>query len=83
MDDTNSLVPCYLILHSVSKRHNIGSLLRCCTAFGVDRVSLCLLSCLFEGLLKTNSKPQGVLSRFAWLVPGISMALGAMALLIM
>ncbi|KAK9838674.1 hypothetical protein WJX74_001110 [Apatococcus lobatus] len=33
-------VPCYLILHSVSKRHNIGSLLRCCTAFRVERVCL-------------------------------------------
>jgi len=29
---------CYVILHNVSKRHNIGTLARSCTAFGVTEV---------------------------------------------
>ena len=35
---SSSGAECYLILHSVSKRHNIGTLLRSCTAFGVKQV---------------------------------------------
>eukprot|EP00201_Polytomella_parva_P016478 CAMPEP_0175061424 /NCGR_PEP_ID=MMETSP0052_2-20121109/13577_1 /TAXON_ID=51329 ORGANISM="Polytomella parva, Strain SAG 63-3" /NCGR_SAMPLE_ID=MMETSP0052_2 /ASSEMBLY_ACC=CAM_ASM_000194 /LENGTH=263 /DNA_ID=CAMNT_0016327277 /DNA_START=231 /DNA_END=1025 /DNA_ORIENTATION=+ len=31
---------CWLITHSVSKRHNVGTLLRCATAFGVRQVCL-------------------------------------------
>lgn len=30
----------YVIVFNVSKRHNIGTILRCCTAFGVDSVCL-------------------------------------------
>ena len=32
--------PCYVILHNVSKRHNIGTLARSATAFGVTEVKL-------------------------------------------
>jgi tRNA G18 (ribose-2'-O)-methylase SpoU len=31
---------CYVIVHNVSKRHNVGTLLRSCTAFGVAAVCL-------------------------------------------
>eukprot|EP00200_Dunaliella_tertiolecta_P009589 CAMPEP_0202389176 /NCGR_PEP_ID=MMETSP1127-20130417/81429_1 /ASSEMBLY_ACC=CAM_ASM_000462 /TAXON_ID=3047 /ORGANISM="Dunaliella tertiolecta, Strain CCMP1320" /LENGTH=235 /DNA_ID=CAMNT_0048990835 /DNA_START=68 /DNA_END=775 /DNA_ORIENTATION=+ len=33
-------VPCYLILFSVAKRHNVGTITRCATAFGVKQVCL-------------------------------------------
>ena len=35
---TSSLPKCFLIIHSVSKRQNIGNLLRSATAFGVSEV---------------------------------------------
>lgn len=31
---------CYVITHSVSKKHNIGTIARCATAFGVKEVSM-------------------------------------------
>jgi hypothetical protein len=30
---------CYVIVYNISKKHNIGTLLRSCTAFGVKEVS--------------------------------------------
>ena len=35
---SSSLPKCFLIVHSVSKRQNIGNLLRSATAFGVSEV---------------------------------------------
>ncbi|KAF5839598.1 Alpha/beta knot methyltransferase [Dunaliella salina] len=32
--------PCFLILFSVAKRHNVGTITRCATAFGVKQVCL-------------------------------------------
>lgn len=48
-DASTSLSKCFLIIHSVSKRQNIGNLLRSATAFGVTEVTHlycheCLLS---------------------------------------
>ncbi|PNH08216.1 hypothetical protein TSOC_005220 [Tetrabaena socialis] len=31
--------PCFLVTHSVSKKHNIGTLVRCATAFGVKEAA--------------------------------------------
>ncbi|GIL60987.1 hypothetical protein Vafri_15392, partial [Volvox africanus] len=36
----NPCPPCFIITHSVSKRHNIGTILRSATAFGVKEVCL-------------------------------------------
>ena len=38
---SSSLPKCFLIIHSVSKRQNIGNLLRSATAFGVSEVINC------------------------------------------
>lgn len=35
------LVPCFLMTHSVSKRHNVGMLARSASAFGVKEVQRC------------------------------------------
>ena len=45
---------CYLIVHSVAKKHNVGNLLRSATAFGVTQVGQVrnfynTLSCLRTG----------------------------------
>ena len=37
-ESCTSLPKCFLIIHSVAKRHNIGNLLRSATAFGVSQV---------------------------------------------
>ncbi|GIL69060.1 hypothetical protein Vretifemale_42, partial [Volvox reticuliferus] len=37
---SSSSPPCFIITHSVSKRHNIGTILRSATAFGVKEVCL-------------------------------------------
>jgi len=37
---STSLPKCFLVIHSVSKRHNVGNLLRSATAFGVAEVCL-------------------------------------------
>ena len=34
--------PCFVIMHSVSKKHNVGTIARCATAFGVQEV--CMLT---------------------------------------
>lgn len=36
--DESGAPPCYLIIYNVSKRHNIGTISRCATAFGVKTV---------------------------------------------
>jgi tRNA G18 (ribose-2'-O)-methylase SpoU len=36
--DQNEKLDCYIILHSVGKRHNVGTIARCATAFGVKEV---------------------------------------------
>ena len=30
--------PCFVIVHNISKKHNVGALARCATAFGVKEV---------------------------------------------
>ena len=35
---------CYFIVHNVSKKHNVGTLARCATAFGVKKVGRCKLN---------------------------------------
>lgn len=37
---STSLPKCFLVIHSVSKRHNVGNLLRSATAFGVAEVCI-------------------------------------------
>lgn len=37
---TSSRPPCFVIVYNVAKRHNVGNLLRSCTAFGVKAVCL-------------------------------------------
>ena len=39
-DPSTSQPKCFLIVHSVAKKHNVGNLLRSCTAFGVAEVLL-------------------------------------------
>lgn len=36
--DRQGLPECYVIVYNVSKKHNVGTLLRSCTAFGVKEV---------------------------------------------
>eukprot|EP00878_Enallax_costatus_P032317 GHUV01035501.1.p1 GENE.GHUV01035501.1~~GHUV01035501.1.p1 ORF type:complete len:136 (-),score=20.45 GHUV01035501.1:679-1086(-) len=36
--DGQALPECYVIVYNVSKKHNVGTLLRSCTAFGVKEV---------------------------------------------
>ncbi len=38
-DPSTSSPACYVIVYNVAKRHNIGTLVRSCTAFGVKEVS--------------------------------------------
>jgi tRNA G18 (ribose-2'-O)-methylase SpoU len=37
---------CFLIVYGVAKKHNIGTLLRCATAFGVKQVGFAAVACL-------------------------------------
>jgi tRNA G18 (ribose-2'-O)-methylase SpoU len=37
----NSPPPCHVIVFNIGKKHNVGTIARCCTAFGVQ--SLCLV----------------------------------------
>ena len=37
-----SLPKCFLIIHNISKRHNVGTLARSATAFGVTQVQALL-----------------------------------------
>ena len=39
-EDASRQPASFVIMHSVSKRHNIGTIARCATAFGVKEVSL-------------------------------------------
>lgn len=50
---------CFLIIHSVAKRHNIGNLLRSATAFGVCQVLPynCWLRSTFSVLLAQDQDP--------------------------
>jgi len=44
--EASSAAPgCYLIVHNVSKRHNVGMIIRSATAFGVTEV--CLAECFY------------------------------------
>ena len=36
--EPHSQLPCYIIVHNVSKRHNLGMIARSATAFGVAEV---------------------------------------------
>ncbi len=36
--EPQSQLPCYIIVHNVSKRHNLGMIARSATAFGVAEV---------------------------------------------
>ena len=70
----------YLIVHNVSKRHNIGTLVRSAVAFGVTEVSLGgVLQLLEVHLLHFSPLPthHGT-CRSAWWGPGISTLLAAM-----
>ena len=47
-----SLPKCFLIIHNISKRHNVGTLTRSATAFGVTQVQalpFVNLSCALPG----------------------------------
>ena len=48
-EPSTSLPKCFLIVHSVAKKHNVGNLLRSCTAFGVAEVLLLNKSVFWRG----------------------------------
>lgn len=46
---------CFVITHSVAKRHNVGTIARCATAFGVKEVGHCSLHMALMLLLLPHS----------------------------
>ena len=83
---------CFLVIHSVSKRHNVGNLLRSATAFGVHEVrsspplpnksivhcrDTAVLSAVLRHKRSSSYPSQEVKCRFALSAPSNSIHLGA------
>ena len=66
---------CYLVVHNVSKRHNIGNLLRNAAAFGVAEASPLAL---IQISARTKIETLIALPRYAWLAAGTMRHSGAM-----
>jgi hypothetical protein len=64
---TSSSPASFVILHSVSKRHNVGTIARCCTAFGVKQVGH---ACFRHAFLLAGGRTASSLTHMAADVPG-------------
>jgi tRNA G18 (ribose-2'-O)-methylase SpoU len=51
MDEVTSERPaCFVVVFNIGKKHNVGTLLRSCTAFGVKQVRVGQRRCLSKPL---------------------------------